>query len=793
MKSIITFAIMWAVSLMTATAHANITYMVDRTIDQGTITGYIETDGTLGVLSTVNIIDWEITITAPNLLGGSPYVISHATQNRTFLTGSVTTATPTDILFDISGGSGVGHFFLHGGGFEPNYWCIETADAHCTGEGIGEHIGRDENTSGNAQSTLPTGTFSIATAIDPITYTVNRTIDQGTVTGYIETDGTLGVLSTANIIDWELTLTAPNLLGGSPYVINHATQTQTFLNGSVTTATSTDILFDNSGGSGDGIFMLHGGGSETNYWCVETVSAGCTGEAGEHIGRDENTSGNAQSTLPTGTFSIATVRTPITYIVNRTIDQGTVTGFVQTDGTLGTLASENIIDWELTLTAPNLLGGSPYVINHTIQTQAILNGSVTTATPTDIFFDISGGSGDGFFLLQGGAPVANLWCLETAAAACTGVAGEHIGLDDSGSLIAQSSLPTGTFSIATVQTPITYLVYRTIDQGTITGYIETDGTLGTLASGNIIDLELTLTAPNLFGGSPSVISQATLTQTSLTGSVTIATPTDILFDISGGSGEGYFSIQGGPDENFWCVETAFAFCTGTEGEHIGRDDAGNLTAQSSLPTGTFSIATVQTPITYIVNRTIDQGTITGYIETDGTIGTLASENIIDWEITLTAPNLLGGSPYVISHATQTQTGLTGSVTTATPTDILFDISGGSGDGYFFLHGGGIETNFWCVETVSAVCTGVEGEHIGRDEITNTIAQSSLPTGTFSIASVASMCPADLTGDGALNFFDVSAFLIAFSTMDPAADFTGDGLFNFFDVSAFLTAFAAGCP
>jgi len=55
------------------------------------------------------------------------------------------------------------------------------------------------------------------------------------------------------------------------------------------------------------------------------------------------------------------------------------------------------------------------------------------------------------------------------------------------------------------------------------------------------------------------------------------------------------------------------------------------------------------------------------------------------------------------------------------------------------------------------------------------------------------CPADLTGDGLLNFFDVSSFMGAFSSNDPAADFTGDGSFNFFDVSAFLSAFSVGCP
>lgn len=55
------------------------------------------------------------------------------------------------------------------------------------------------------------------------------------------------------------------------------------------------------------------------------------------------------------------------------------------------------------------------------------------------------------------------------------------------------------------------------------------------------------------------------------------------------------------------------------------------------------------------------------------------------------------------------------------------------------------------------------------------------------------CVADLTGDGVLDFFDVSAFLNAYTAMDPAADFTGDGVFDFFDVSAFLNAYGAGCP
>ena len=55
------------------------------------------------------------------------------------------------------------------------------------------------------------------------------------------------------------------------------------------------------------------------------------------------------------------------------------------------------------------------------------------------------------------------------------------------------------------------------------------------------------------------------------------------------------------------------------------------------------------------------------------------------------------------------------------------------------------------------------------------------------------CPADFTGEGQLDFFDVSAFLAAFGAQEPAADMTGDAQWDFFDVSMFLTLFSQGCP
>jgi enediyne biosynthesis protein E4 len=48
--------------------------------------------------------------------------------------------------------------------------------------------------------------------------------------------------------------------------------------------------------------------------------------------------------------------------------------------------------------------------------------------------------------------------------------------------------------------------------------------------------------------------------------------------------------------------------------------------------------------------------------------------------------------------------------------------------------------------------------------------------------------------GVLDFFDVAAFLDAFSAQDHAADLAPpQGVFDFFDIAAYLDAFSAGCP
>jgi len=81
------------------------------------------------------------------------------------------------------------------------------------------------------------------------------------------------------------------------------------------------------------------------------------------------------------------------------------------------------------------------------------------------------------------------------------------------------------------------------------------------------------------------------------------------------------------------------------------------------------------------------------------------------------------------------------------------------------------------------------ENLARVDAESLLLATSNGVAVYSFAP----CAADLTGDGLLNFFDISAFVNAFLAMDPVADFTGEGDFNFFDFSAYLAAFSAGCP
>lgn len=93
-----------------------------------------------------------------------------------------------------------------------------------------------------------------------------------------------------------------------------------------------------------------------------------------------------------------TARADITYTINDTVGAGTVTGTITTDGFLGTLATSDIIDWNLVLT--NGFGTTldltrPSAIAP-IEGVEVMGASLT-ASSTNLSFDFDGA---GFFLIQ---------------------------------------------------------------------------------------------------------------------------------------------------------------------------------------------------------------------------------------------------------------------------------------------------------------------------------------------------------------------------------------------------------
>jgi hypothetical protein len=114
-----------------------------------------------------------------------------------------------------------------------------------------------------------------------ITYDVDRTIGDGSVTGYITTNGdTEGFLTQDEIVDWSLTLT-PDVGGISTGTINPS-NSNVFIYGSAITATATELSYDFT--PADDTWMLFSGGIQNLFWCLETTGCNDAPDLSEHIG-----------------------------------------------------------------------------------------------------------------------------------------------------------------------------------------------------------------------------------------------------------------------------------------------------------------------------------------------------------------------------------------------------------------------------------------------------------------------------------------------------------------------------
>lgn len=81
-----------------------------------------------------------------------------------------------------------------------------------------------------------------------------------------------------------------------------------------------------------------------------------------------------------------------------------------------------------------------------------------------------------------------------------------------------------------------------------------------------------------------------------------------------------------------------------------------------------------------------------------------------------------------------------------------------------------------------------------DQRPELIVNSGLDSGLNLLRSLPGVsCRPDLNKDGALSFYDVSAFIVAYLTGSSDADFNSDGILDATDIIAFISAFNAGCP
>ena len=110
-----------------------IQYTVNQTEGAFTVTGTITTDGTIGVLSSVDIVAWNL------VLNGSP-VISLNTGNSTMLVvGNALTASATQLTFDFTAGGTANSYLIFHDPADVSWWDTVSQPPYPGYEGIAEY------------------------------------------------------------------------------------------------------------------------------------------------------------------------------------------------------------------------------------------------------------------------------------------------------------------------------------------------------------------------------------------------------------------------------------------------------------------------------------------------------------------------------------------------------------------------------------------------------------------------------------------------------------------------------
>lgn len=144
----------------------------------------------------------------------------------------------------------------------------------------------------------------ISAAADATVYTANRTVGTGSLSLSITTDGALGVLSTGDILDWNITMTE----GSDTFTLQGASgsnNSTALLYGSGLSATATQLLYDYNSGYGFLLIQSPNSGSGQTFWCVQ--GNGCYNFDGPGEAIDPHTSFNFTSQAYSDVQAIASV------------------------------------------------------------------------------------------------------------------------------------------------------------------------------------------------------------------------------------------------------------------------------------------------------------------------------------------------------------------------------------------------------------------------------------------------------------------------------------------------------
>lgn len=97
-------------------------------------------------------------------------------------------------------------------------------------------------------------------------------------------------------------------------------------------------------------------------------------------------------------FPVLAQAAPMTYDVDRQIGAGSVRGTITTDGSLGTLASDNIADWMLTINDGD--GSGNLTMDGGVNSSLLLQGSLLSADIDSIDFNFGGAFGFAIFRIR---------------------------------------------------------------------------------------------------------------------------------------------------------------------------------------------------------------------------------------------------------------------------------------------------------------------------------------------------------------------------------------------------------